>query len=248
MKAYRERVMRRLEIQNGNIDPEKMLFWGAREQAKNWMKKNVPKGSVVLDIGCGIGSWLTTLRKIGFKPVGLDVAKEVVDIRASEGFEVWHGTVDSIEPNWKNPTVCTCFFVLQHVPDPVGFLSTIRSKFPKASLVIGVWNKYPAPQKLQEASLPPRTLAWWGPKALKNALEKGGYRVILFSEPIAASEISMPQTIRQLIPQNQRNIFYYKSLSIYYALKPVIFLPWRLWKRLINRTRTSTLLAICKPR
>jgi len=247
MKEYSERITLRLEMKRANIDPEKLLFWGAYDQAKTWLQKNVPKGSVVLDIGCGIGGWLSTLHKKGFMPVGLDVAKEVVDIRTDEGFEVWHGTVDSIEPDWKHPAVCTCFFVMQHLPDPVGFLATIRSKFPKATLVISVWNKFPAPQKLSAASLPPRTLTWWGPKSLKKALEKAGYRVNLVSEPIGASEFAMPRIIRQLIPRDQRPAFYYRLLSIYYTIKPAVFLPFKFWKRLTTRTRTSTVLAIGEP-
>jgi len=247
MKAYSERITRRLEMKKGNIDPEKLLFWGAHSEAKTWLKKNVPRGSAVLDIGCGMDSWLATLRKSGFVPVGLDVAKEVVDIRTSEGFEVWHGTIDSIEPNWKQPAVCTCFFVLHHVPDPVGFLATIRSKFPKATLVIGMWNVFPAQRKMPAKGLPPRTLTWWGPKSLKKALEKAGYRVNLLSEPIAASEFPIPQVIRQLIPHNQRTAFHYRLLSIYYAIKPAVFLPWKYWKRLKTKTKPSTLLAIGEP-
>lgn len=246
MKAYSERVTRRLEMKRGDIDPEKLLFRGAHDQAKTWLKKNVPRGSVVLDIGCGIGSWLPTLRKIGFKPVGLDVAKQVVDIRTSEGFEVWHGTVDSIEPGWKQPAVCTCFFVLHHLTDPVGFLSTIHSKFPKATIIIGMWNVFPVPQ-LQPAGQPPRTLTWWGPKSLKKALEKAGYRVNLLSEPIAASEFAMPRIIRRLIPRNRQTSFYYKLLSVYYTVKPVVFFPLKLWKRLRAETRADTMLAIGEP-
>jgi SAM-dependent methyltransferase len=246
MKAYSERLTRRLETKSDNIDPEKLLFWGAHDEAKTWLKKNVQKGSVVLDIGCGLGNWLDTLRKNGFVSVGLDVAKEVVDIRTSEGFEVWHGTINSIEPNWKQPAVCTCFFVLHHLPDPVGFLATIRSKFPKATLVIGMWNVFPVPQ-LQPAGQPPRTLTWWGPKSLKKALEKAGYRVNLLSEPIAASEFAMPKIIRQLIPHNQRTAFHYRLLSIYYTIKPVVFWPLKFWKRLKTETPPSTMLAIGEP-
>lgn len=247
MKEYSERVARKQAMKKGNLDPEDILFWGAYEQAKNWIEKNAAAGSVVLDIGCGLGGWLSTLRKKGFSPVGLDVAREVVRMRAEEGFEVWHGTIDSIEPNWKNPTICTCFFVLQHVSDPVSFLATIRAKFPHATLIIGVWNKFPAPDVISAASLPPRTLAWWGPKSLKKALEKAGYQVGLSSEPVAAGEFPAPRIFRRLISRDRWPKLYFRLLSIYYTVKPAIFFPLKLWKRLVHKTRTSTVLAIGKP-
>jgi hypothetical protein len=247
MKEYGERFERKQIMKKVNLNPQGTLFWGAYEQAKIWIEKNVTLGSVILDIGCGLGSWLSTLREKGYFPVGLDVAEEVVKIRAEEGFEVWHGTVNSIEPNWKNPAICTCFFVLQHTEDPVGFLTTIRNKFPCALLIIGIWNKFPAPDMIAATSLPPRTLSWWGPKSLEKALEKAGYQVELSFEPIASGEFPAPNIFRAFTLRGQAPRFYYKLLSTYYALKPIIFLPLKLWKRLVRKTRTSTVLVVAKP-
>ncbi|MBI4303186.1 MAG: class I SAM-dependent methyltransferase [Chloroflexi bacterium] len=245
MKEYGVRMSLKSERKRGRIDPKRVLFWGAYDQAMAWFQKNVPKGSVVLDIGCGVGYWISTLRQEGYDSAGLDVAKSVVDMLSAEGFDMWHGTVESLDPNWKNPSVVTSFFVMHHLQDPIGFLKTIRKKFPEATLMIGVWNQFPEPLKLSPASLPPRTLAWWGPKSLKTALEKAGYEVDIISETIGAAEFEMPGPIRRLIPGDKRPGLYYKLLSAYYWLKPAVFLPWKLWKR---KSRSGTALAICRPR
>jgi SAM-dependent methyltransferase len=247
MKEYSERFEKKQAMKKESLDPEDLLFWGAYEQAKNWLEKNAAAGSVILDIGCGLGGWLPTLRKKGFSPVGLDVAEEVVKIRTEEGFEVYHGTIDSIEPNWKNPSVCTCFFVLQHIQDPVDFLATIRAKFPNSTLIIGIWNKFPAPDVISSTSLPPRTLSWWGPKSLRKALEKAGYQVGMPSQSTAAGEFPAPRILRRIISRERNPKLYFRLIAIYYAVKPVVFFPLKLWKHLGHKTRTSTVLAIAKP-
>jgi SAM-dependent methyltransferase len=247
MKEYKKRILRKQEIINGNLKPENRFLHGAFEEAQKWIKKNVPRGSVILDIGCGLAGWLLTIREMGFLPVGLDVAEEVVKIRAKEGFEVWHGTIDSIEFNWKNPAICTCFFVLQHISDPVGFLSTIRTKFPQATLIIGVWNKFTMPKVFSAASLPPRTLSWWSPKSLQQALEKAGYRISLSSGPIASGEFVAPKIFCSLISRDRCPGLYLKLLSIYHTLKPVLFFPLKLYMRLFHKNRAKSILAIAKP-
>jgi len=235
----------RYRINNKDIINFRTRTWGAYIQAMAWLKANVPRGSVVLDIGCGVGYYLAALRKKGFTPVGLEVAKGPVDMLTDQGFEVWHGTVDSVPHNWKQPEVCISFFVMHHLQDPVGFLATIRNKFPTASLVVVAWNQYPSPQKLTAASLPPRALAWWGSHSLRKAMEKAGYQLEVVSEPIAPSEFEMPRIIRRLFPHKSRSWWYYILLSIYRAAKPVVFWPLKFWKR--PRARSNTVLVIGKP-
>lgn len=222
------------------------LFYGLFDQALTYLQKTVPKGSVVLDIGCGVGYWMSALRKNGFDPVGLDVAKEVVDMLGDEGFEVWHGTIDSLDPNWKQPAICTCNFVLHHLVDPVGFLATIRQKFPRAKLLVGVWNHAPMPKNILATTLPPRTLSWWGPQSLKQAMEKAGYRVgDRVYQPIGASEFEAPRIIRRFFLNETKAARNHKLLSIYYTVKPVIFWPFKFWKRFVGKP--DTVLSIGHP-
>ncbi len=246
MKQYNQRILLREQWKKGNIDPERALSWcAAHTEAMGWLKNNIPAGSVVLDMGCGLGYWLSALNKNGFTPIGLDVAKEVVDILTNEGFEIWHGMVDSVPYNWEQPAVCTSFFMLQHLSDPVSFLKAIRSKFPKAVLLIAVWNRFPSPPKLSAASLPPRTLTWWGPHSLRKALEQAGYQVDFVSQLLEHYEFAMPRITQRRFSDLILSSRHYRLFSIYQAAKPKIFWPWKFWKRL--RGKSSSVLALGKP-
>lgn len=240
------RILLREAEKKGKIDPEKRrLPSGAQGQAMAWLKKNISPGSVVLDIGCGAGYFLSSLRNNGFTPAGLEVAKEAADMLTNDGFKVWHGTVDSIPADWQNPEACTCFFVLHHVPDPVGFLATIRDKFPNASLLIAVWNRFPSPPDFGPRSLPPRTIAWWGPQSLQRAMEKAGYQVDSVSQRIEAHQFRIPRITQRGFSDWAMSSGHYRLLAIYYAVKPKLVWPWRLWKQL--RGKCGSALAIGKP-
>lgn len=246
MEDYSRRISGSINKANkGSIDSERIHFCGARADAMTWIKENISPGSVVLDIGCATGYFPRLLRKNGFMAVGLEVAKECVDMLTDEGFQIWHGTIDSIPYNWNQPVLCTTFFVLHHLPDPVGFLATIRSKFPNANLLVGVWNRFPSPQRISAASLPPRTLTWWSPQSLQKAMEKAEYQVDSVSELIHPYEFGMPRVTRGRFTMWARSSGHYRLLSIYYAVKPKVVWPWRFWKRLTGKP--SSVLARGKP-
>ncbi len=245
MGQYAERIRAREHLNKANIAPERIIYIGSRSEAMAWLKQNIHRGSMVLDIGCAMGDFLRALRKNGFNPVGMDVAKEVADMLSGEGFDIWHGTVDSIPDNWQNPAICTCFFVLQHVPDPVGFLGSIRQKFPSAGLIIATWKRFPSPPKITPASLPPRTMTWWGPRSLEKALNQAGYHVDLISQPLEPYEFGLPRIRQQGFSEWALSSGHYGLFSVWHAVKPRVFWPWRLWKRL--RGRSSSILALARP-
>lgn len=245
MESYGQRIKLKKEMKDANVDSDRTRVYGAYIKAMAWLKANVPRGSVVLDIGCGVGHFLADLHKNGFTPVGLDVAEGVVEMLRDEGFEVWHGTIESVPPNWQQPVVCSSFFVMHHLQDPVGFLTTIRNKFPKATLLIAAWNQYPSPQQFSAASLPPRSLAWWGKQSLRKAMEKAGYQIEFVSEPLGPSEFEMPWIIRRLFSRKSESWWNYRLLTMYRSAKPVVFWPLKLWKRL--RGRPNSVLALGKP-
>ena len=48
------------------------------------------KNERVLDLGCGLGYFLHSLRGKGFNPVGVDIAETAVSLNRDDGFRVWH--------------------------------------------------------------------------------------------------------------------------------------------------------------
>jgi SAM-dependent methyltransferase len=146
-------------------------------RASSYIRETTPAGSPVLDIGCGSGLFLETMRRAGYEAHGVEVAGPVVDFLHKNGFDVFHGTVEEVPGSRFDPVVATAFFVLHHVTDPMGFLSTIRAKFPRARLALTEHFFGEDPKKLASLNLPPRRLTAWNPRSLRLALESSGYAV-----------------------------------------------------------------------
>ncbi len=121
-------------------------------------------------------AFLQALRDQGFEPIGLDVAKEVVELNRKDGFEVWHGTVESTPTDWTSPAAVVALFIFHHVADPVGLLAAIRERWPSAPLAIAQYGpSHTAFEQAGSRSLPPRTLHRWHSHDLAEALAAAGY-------------------------------------------------------------------------
>src|ERR1700693_3600813 len=83
---------RNLERRCAMIKDPSLWFWTpAYEEILAWLKGRIAPGDTVLELGCGHGLYLHSLRKEGFVAVGLDPARAVVELNRSDGFKVWHG-------------------------------------------------------------------------------------------------------------------------------------------------------------
>src|SRR5205807_1909687 len=102
----------------------------------------------------GLGWTLHVLRNRGFHAIGLDVAEIAVELNRADGFQVWHGSLETLKDGWVRPDAVLALFMLHHVPDPLAFVRLIRERFPEAPLVIAQYG----PSNLDPvASMPPRT-------------------------------------------------------------------------------------------
>lgn len=148
--------------------------------ALNWLRHNLPPGSAVLDIGCGPGYLLDALRNHSYNAIGLEPGDLPVSILRQEGYQVWNGTAEDYPASWPEPQALTCFNMLHHLPDPVGFFRGVRKRFPGTPLLIAFpcWNAGGS-QSANGRKIgisPPRTFSEWTRKALEIALAKAGYQ------------------------------------------------------------------------
>ena len=82
----------------------------------NDLKKYIPRGSKILDVGCSTGNALSLMTELGYNPIGVDISSVAVDKCISRGFFAKVGTADSIDlPNFTVDAI-TCTDVLEHVP------------------------------------------------------------------------------------------------------------------------------------
>jgi SAM-dependent methyltransferase len=202
--AYRGRVQqsgmsdfgKRTQQRRAIVKEPALWFWTpAFQEVTNWLRQRLGTGSTVLELGCGLGFYLHALRREGFRPVGLDVAEVAVDLNRKDGFEVWHGSLDSMPETWVRPDAVVAFFMLHHLQDPARFVSSIRERWPNAPLAVaqyGPTNKDPI------RSSPPRTLTRWSARALARALERSGYTATVQEIPSTGVESGLVGPVRAI--------------------------------------------------
>lgn len=242
MADFEERLMLANSIFRTPM-PKLALWSPAYRDSLNFIKERLGKGARVLDIGCGTGVFLKSLRAAGFEAVGCDVAGPAVEFLRRQGFAVYHGSIDECSFDDPKPAAITCFFALHHISDPIGFLSTIRSKFPQSILIISEY--YGSRFNCRSPrSLPPRTLSFWTPEALKLALEKAGYsNVRSMSTKFAASDITVRYARRIYV--RVHNVTPSFLLPLYFLAKKIVFWPTVRYRRVKGMTRA--VLAIAEP-
>ena len=140
---------------------------------------------LLLDIGCGNGTFLHGAQKIGFHPHGMDVSAQAVEIaRAQYGIETRQGEIGDSIWDGKRFDFITMFHVLEHLPDPRRALQYVRELLlPSGKLIIQVPNA---------GSVQARALGrfWYGldvprhvinftPEALSHLLREMGFEFYL---------------------------------------------------------------------
>lgn len=80
----------------------------------------------VLDIGCGNGQYLATVKRLGHRVVGVDPDPQAVAYGSGAGLDLRHGDAFSILPSDGPFDVITMSHVIEHVHDPRRVLSHVH--------------------------------------------------------------------------------------------------------------------------
>lgn len=167
---FAERVRQRQAL----IDEPELWFWTpAFRMILDWLDRRVGPGADVLELGCGLGFFLHAMRRRGFKPAGVDVAETAVELNRADGFPVWHGTLATVPDGWAEPSAVVSMFMLHHLEDPLGFLASIRERWPTRPLAIA---QYGPSNQSPYSAMPPRNLTQWNRRSLQAVLARAGYR------------------------------------------------------------------------
>ena len=88
----------------------------------------LPKGGgVLLDVGCGDGSFLNLARTCGWDVVGLDPDPKAAANAAQQGLAVYEGGIEYFDGKSGLFDVITLNHVIEHVHDPVAALKTCHT-------------------------------------------------------------------------------------------------------------------------
>jgi SAM-dependent methyltransferase len=157
----------------------------------------------LLDVGCAEGYFLYLAQKAGyevtgldFNPVSLEVARRVLGIST-----VYQYSVEELCDRFPGTLfdVITIFEVLEHTADPYQTVRSINKLLkPGGKLFISVpggrrWPRFFHP----EVDAPPHHLTLWTEEALKELLERAGFRVLsVQAKPLEAEDIGFHLKLR----------------------------------------------------
>lgn len=141
------------------------------------------EGGRLLDIGCGNGKYLQSMRGLGWQVQGVEFNAQAAAVCRSAGLEVFTGElVEAAFPD-HSFAVVTARHLLEHLVDPGAFLSEIfRILEPGGRLLIKTPNTDSLARGwFQEKWYPydaPRHLILYNPDNLQQLAESLGYRVV----------------------------------------------------------------------
>jgi SAM-dependent methyltransferase len=136
----------------------------------------------ILDIGCGAGHFLDTMKLEGWETWGVDISGDAARTAESRGHHAIEGDVTEIDLPRNYFDAVRLWHTLEHVHDPVRVLEAARACLkPGGSLIIGVPNV----KSLAVRWFGRYWMGWdiprhmWGfsPSTLRRVTEKSGYRV-----------------------------------------------------------------------
>lgn len=135
----------------------------------------------LLDVGCGIGTYLSLMRQLGWDVAGVEPSTEAAAVaREKSNLQVFVGTLE--EAMFQNDTfdVITMHHVLEHLRDPLGTLSEcLRILRPGGQIVVITPNikslGHTIFKKCWVEIAPPWHTYLWSPRILRSCVDKIGF-------------------------------------------------------------------------
>lgn len=204
-------------------------LWWYKRMALRWLKPT--HGKRLLDLGSGPGTFLMVAqREYGYEIQGVEPAVLAARTAMDFGVPTWCGLSDDFARSTdKFYDAITSFEVLEHVTDPLQFLTTARQMIaPDGRLMLSVPNlddRYCLQQQIPPA-MPPIHINFFSRSSLQAVLERAGFRVERsFTLPVPTSSV--------------RNVHGKAGF--------LVRLPWLALGRLFGRADGTTLLVEARP-
>lgn len=148
----------------------------------------VKAGDRLLDVGCGEGNFLAKGQAVGATVSGIELNKQAAGIARNRGISVHEEMLSPHVPQQLYDVV-TSFQVLEHVTDPLKFVTdSVRVLRPGGTLIIGVPNDDGFLRLDMHAVLnqPPHHMGLWNRKSLSSLVNLVDVNLLAFDvEPLA---------------------------------------------------------------
>ncbi|MEG4284791.1 class I SAM-dependent methyltransferase [Microcoleus sp. A006_D1] len=166
---------------NTHVDDEDAVVEEAKRRGE-YRHIPVPAGKRLLDVGCGGGSFLQVLKKLGVEVKGVEPGESAAAAARDSGLDVFTGTLEEyIAQNGteKKFDVITCSHVLMATPSPAQTLDCMRQLLaPDGYIWVSVPNLDCESARLLgwrwHSAYFPRNIIQFTPKTLSKAGEVAG--------------------------------------------------------------------------
>lgn len=140
------------------------------------------RGRSLLDVGCGVGRFSQAASVSGWKVTGIDISEEAIALgREQADFPMLNCTLEDVIASGKRFQVITAFEVIEHLSDPVHFLSTVSAALTPNGEFFGTVPNWDSPE-VQNATrpdwIPPVHLCYHTDRSLRALAEKAGFRSV----------------------------------------------------------------------
>ena len=147
--------------------------------AIRYLATHLKTGDTLLEIGCGTGRFLRSLKGKGLRAVGMDVAPGLVKELCKCGFEAFAGTAPEFPWNGGAVKAIAMFEVLEHFPEPLEIMRRLRERFPEAVFLASVpsarrWNLMRGGRR-NSFDYPPHHFIRWSDEGLRRFFLRLGY-------------------------------------------------------------------------
>jgi SAM-dependent methyltransferase len=153
----------------------------------------VPQGRL-LDVGCGSGEWLATMRELGWQVEGVDFDENAIRVAKQSKLPVHHGSLE--QQNFPNESFDAVVLnhVIEHVLNPIDTLAECARILKRGGkLVLFTPNSSSLSHQLFKQNWrglePPRHLHIFSMQSMHLLLERAGFKKSLIKPQVAKSVI-----------------------------------------------------------
>jgi 2-polyprenyl-3-methyl-5-hydroxy-6-metoxy-1,4-benzoquinol methylase len=120
------------------LEQERWRSEKANRQVDNLQKITTLTSGTVLDIGSGYGYFRKALEQSNYQHVGIEVSKHACNIcKSLYVFDTYNGILNDYVNIFQNKfDIVTLWDVIEHIPDPIQFLSEINSVLKPGGYVV----------------------------------------------------------------------------------------------------------------
>jgi 2-polyprenyl-3-methyl-5-hydroxy-6-metoxy-1,4-benzoquinol methylase len=146
--------------------------------------KKIKFPGTLLDVGCGIGTFLRLARDEGYEASGVELSSYAAEYAKNNfGLSVFNGELPDADFAPKSFDIITLWHILEHVADPKKFLKEVNRLLKKDGLlVIEVPNIGSIAAKFSlmnwELMAPKEHLFYFKPHIISRILKETGFRII----------------------------------------------------------------------